>query len=281
MVYPQKYLGKKFSSWNFNIQYLYKMTRKHQHHLNYENSLLKQKLQQLEYELHEINKSQSSKSNQHASTLIFLQNKNSELTKALLDKTKDVVKLQTQIHKHKQAQRMLYNGDELEDSVSISTEDSDERDVKPQISTTVPPMTITPQHIPPHPTKPKGWWHGHGHYHRPHHHHGWYGYPYLFDDEFGLYRDISGNVPPHTYHAPAPYHPSMPIHRAPQPQGPPHHPPLKPRSIGHFDNPFLFGEYDERDIVLPIKKPSHVIPPAKPHPWSWSSYLLKTTVRKE
>jgi len=165
------------------------MTRKYHHQLNYENSLLKQKLQQLEYELHEINKSQSSKSNQHANTLIFLQNKNSELTKALLDKTKDVVKLQTQIHKHKQTQRMLYNGDDLEDSASISTEDSEERDVNPKIYTTLPPMTITPQPI--HP-KPKGWWHGHHHYHRPHHH-GWYGYPYLFDDEFGPYRDMSGN----------------------------------------------------------------------------------------
>ena len=236
------------------------MTRKHQHHLNYENSLLKQKLQQLEYELHEINKTQSSKSNQHASTLIFLQNKNSELTKALLDKTKDVVKLQTQVHKHKQAQRMLYNGDDLDDIASISTEDSDDRDVKPPVSTTVPPMTITPQPIHPHPTKPKGWWHGHYHHPHPHphHHYGWYGYPYLFDDEFGRYRDMSGNIP---HNPPAHYNPSMP-HRAPHPQ----RPPLKPRSIGHFDNPFLSGEYEERDIVIPIKKPSHVIPPAKPHP---------------
>jgi len=207
------------------------MSRKVSQHLTYENSLLIQKVLYLEHQLQELNKTHSSKTNQHANTLIFLQHKNSELTKALLDKTKEVVVLQTKIHKNNQ--RFLYNnGDDLEDIESIDTDDyCDERALppnKPTIYTPVQPITIIPQPI--HPPKPKGWW---GH-HRPHPH------PYHYHHGHLWHRDMSGN----------PYH----------------HPPYpKPRNISEFDNPFIYGEYDERDIVLPMKKPTHFIPPARPH----------------
>ena len=225
------------------------MTRKHNqhHHLTYENQLLKQRVQQLEYEIQELTQTKSSQSNQHTNTLMILQHKNSELTKALLDKTKDVVKLQTMIHK--QNTRDFYNnGDDLEDTDSTSSED---RDVK--IYGPVPSISLIPQPIVPPPSKPKGL--------GPHHHrwgryggygghgwnrwHGWnggkYGYPWFWDDDYKLYRDMSGNTHPH--------------------------PQLKTRSIGNFDNPFLHGNQNEREFVVPIQKPTYVIPPAKPpHP---------------
>ena len=213
------------------------MTKRH--HLNYENSFLKQKIILLENEVQELNKTQQAKGSQHANTLIFLQQKNSELAKALLDKTKEIVILQTNIHK--QNRRMLYNnGDNLEDNESIDTEENEDRYIKP---TSMPP---------PPPTKPRGWGYNHHNHHQhpwnkyhwnkyPWHGYPWYKYPYDYDNnndddnDFKLYRDISGN------------------------------PQCQPRSIGEFDNPFLHGKYDERDIVIPIKKPTHYIPPARPN----------------
>jgi len=251
------------------------MTRKHHHHhLTYENQLLKQRVQQLEHEIQELTQTNSSQSNHHTNTLMFLQHKNSELTKALLDKTKDVVKLQTTIHRQKQKPYPIRGGVQLDTESSSSSEDED-RDVKPVTYNPLPSMTLIPEPIVPpphHPPKPKGlgrhhrwgrhgghgdWGHGnwgHGNWGHGDWGHGWnrwYGYPWFLedDDDFKLYRDVSGNTHPHAY-----------------PHSIPPHPKIKPRSIGNFNNPFLSGNYDEREFVVPIKKPTHVIPPAKPHP---------------
>jgi len=149
---------------------------------------------------------------------------------------------------HKQNTRDFYNnGDDLEDTDSTSSED---RDVK--IYGPVPSISLIPQPIVPPPSKPKGlgphhrWgryggYGGHG-WNRWHRWHGWnggkYGYPWFWDDDYKLYRDMSGNTHPH--------------------------PQLKTRSIGNFDNPFLHGNQNEREFVVPIQKPTYVIPPAKP-----------------
>jgi hypothetical protein len=235
------------------------MTRKHHHHLTYENQLLKQKVQQLEYEIQELTQTKSSQSNHHTNTLMFLQHKNSELTRALLDKTKDVVKLQTTIHNQKQKPYPTRIGVQLDSESSSSSSEDETRDVKPVTYGPLPSMNIIPQPIVPpphHPSKPKGLGHRHrwGR-HGGHGSHGmyggWYGYPWFLeeDDDYRLYRDMSGNTQPHAY-----------------PHSMPPHPKIKPRSIGHFENPFLSGSYDEREFVVPIKKPTHVIPPAKPRP---------------
>lgn len=202
-----------------------------------ENSLLKQKyteliekLQLLEAENQELRNQSNTKNTHHANTLIFLQNKNSELYKALLEKTNETVK------KPKPNYPKYYeNGDYLSDSDS----DSDEERAMPPIS------------IIPHPIKPKDMdrhWSRH-HYHNHNH------YPYWWRHN---YRDISGNMHTLPPHKTATY----PIHN--QPIYPYHKPPQQ--SLKDFVNPLLSLEEFEQAYKPKLQKPTHFIPPAIHHP---------------
>lgn len=169
------------------------MTRKvaHNYHLINENQFfkqnhteLKEKIQLLEAELEELKSQINMKNNHHANTLFFLQSKNSELSKALLEKTNDNMKLQKQIYTNTPFSKKTYNnGDFL----------NGEERVIPHHPQQMPNISI----IPTHPTHPKD-------FDRIRRHHGRYygGYPFFDDDDFYLYRDISANIHHHPIQKP-------------------------------------------------------------------------------
>lgn len=224
------------------------MTRKvaHNYYLATENCLLKQKyteleekIQLLEAENQELQIQANTKNTHHANTLIFLQNKNSELYKALLEKMNENVK------KQKPNNLNYYeNGDYLSDSDSDSDE---ERKITP-----VPPISIIPQ-----PIKPKDmdrhWGGGWGRYRYNNHYNR---YPFW---KHHYYRDISGNmnyqIPPHKTPTYPPHnYPIYPYHKPPQ------------QSTKDFVNPLLSFEEFQRGYKPSSTNPTHFIPPAIHHP---------------
>lgn len=234
------------------------MTRKvaHNYHLATENCLLKQKytelterIQLLEAEIQELRTQSNTKNTHHANTLIFLQNKNSELYKTLLEKTNENVKIQKPNHP-----KYYENGDYLRDSDS----DSDEERAIPPVR---PLQPVPPISIIPHPIKPKDMdrhWGHHGGNHWGGHHWGHNNhYPYWWRHN---YRDISGNmnyqIPPHKTPTYPPYNqPIYPYHKPPQ------------QSLKDFVNPLLsFEEFDRVFTPPSPKKPTYFIPPAIHHP---------------
>lgn len=234
------------------------MTRKvaHNYHLATENCLLKQKytelterIQLLEAEIQELRTQSNTKNTHHANTLIFLQNKNSELYKALLEKTNENVK------KPKPNYPKYYeNGDYLSDSDS----DSDGERAMPPVR---PPQPVPPISIIPQPIKPKDMDRRWGH-HWGGNHHGWNNWGYNNHFPFWkhhYYRDVSGNI---NYKIPPPKIPNYPPHN--QPIYPYHKPPQQ--SLKDFVNPLLSLEDFERAYKPQLQKPTHFIPPAIHHP---------------
>lgn len=217
------------------------MTRKssHQYHLANENCLLKQKyteltekIQLLDAEIQELRTRSGEKNNHHANTLLFLQTKNSELSKALLEKTNDNMKLQNQLYINKPGSQTSYNID--------FSDEPKELPVPPGYHP-VPPIHI----IPTHQGQPKDidrHWRYHGG-----HHHGGHSFPFYHD--YYLYRDISGNIH-HPIHK-SPPHPTYPGNKKPN------------QTLKEFDNPLLHNY--ERAYKPPQKKPTHFIPPAIHH----------------